>query len=422
MKAPAGTIDAKAQPGLFVMWHKSRREEKRIMEDLARHFEILSVQEVHWTPDLFERNYERFYSDLAVRGARHVFNKGTGPFLAIRVVDRQPAIGDRMTSRGVRTVNGRFLDAKLRYRDWLGGIGVHCGETIFETRRDMRMLLGVDADLGPAGTPPWNGDVEVLQRDVSGARGWDSVREAMSALNVGVTYAVIGGPASPGATSLTGGARPAQILTNHYHALHTILNARPVLGSPPTPGGSFRVTIGGRRTVVGVRRIGDGFLHPRLAMHCLSSRVLDDHGVYRACPEDLFATFAWHAAVHSPRLDDRDIAGLAGMAETLGITGWSEADLADPRNIGRRLGELMRKRNITPVTPRDPTVFVNFSVLGAGRPLAGRVGRTSRRWCYMLVRGTVGHTKARYWGTRGWILRRAPGLKRLKAAVLRLVR
>jgi len=387
------------------------------MEDLRRCFEVVAVHEVHWSPGLVERNFERFYSDLSVRGVYHVFNKGAGPFLAIRVVDRSPVIEERMTSRGPRTVNGRFLDAKLRYREWLGGIGTHCGETAWETRRDLKMLLGIEQGADPAAMAPWDGKIEVIHRDVTGARGWQSAHEAISALNVGAEYVVIGDPASAGAaTSLTGGTRPTQLLTDQYHAVYTVLNARPALGSPPPHGGNFTLTIAGRSVVVGVRVVGDGFIDPEWAKQCLAAREPDADGIYRASAQDALATFCYHAVVHSPRLTAADRAQVAAMAQTLGLTGWSPTELIDPRQVKERLDGFLRARGISYVKPLDPAVFVNFRALGSRWPLASRAVGAAQRWTYPVVQGSVGFAKARYLRTRDRLLRRAPALRRVKNA------
>jgi hypothetical protein len=413
--------EASAQLGLFVIWHNSRREDKRILADLSQLFDVLTVHEVHWSPELVELNYQRFYSDLDVRGVYHLFNKGAGPFLAITLVDRSPAQEDRMTSRGSRRVNARFLDAKLRYREWLGGLGVHCGETAWETKRDLRMLLGVAAGSESASTR-WNGEIQTLRRDVTGARGWESAAEVFAALNVGVDYVVIGEAVSLGSSepaSLSGGALPTQLLTDNYHALYTVLNARPLLGSPPPCGGSFALSIAGRTVVVGLRIVGDGFLDPRWATECLAARELGADGVYRGSARDAFATLCYRAVVHSPCLRDDDKAQIAKMAQSLGLAGWSLAELSDPLHVNRRLDELLRARGISYTRPRDPAVFVNYQALGSRWPLGSRACGAVRRWCHTLLRGAVGFAKASYLRTRDRFLRRAPVLRRLKSALRR---
>ena len=104
-------------PGLFVLWDAVRSHESEILADLERRFGVVSVTEVEWTPGRVERNYERFYSDLDVRGVYHVLNKGAGPLLAVVLWDPDPIVEVRGTSRGPRDVTAHFLNARLRYRE-----------------------------------------------------------------------------------------------------------------------------------------------------------------------------------------------------------------------------------------------------------------------------------------------------------------
>src|SRR4029077_3311525 len=59
---------AARQLGVFVIWEKARGAEDRILADLANHFEVLHVYDVHWSRSLVTQNYRRFYSDVEVRG------------------------------------------------------------------------------------------------------------------------------------------------------------------------------------------------------------------------------------------------------------------------------------------------------------------------------------------------------------------
>jgi len=216
---------ATTQAGLFVLWPNSRGSEHRILADLRERFVLRRVFEVHWTPSRVRSNYERFYSDLEVRGVYHLFNKGSGPFLAAVVEDRSPTLEPRMTSRGRRTVNARFVDAKAQYREWMGSLGVHCGETDWETQRDLTMLLGQQLRDRLLEDPhAWNDCIEVLHRDVSGADGWSSAGEMFGALGHGVDYALLDGEDS--AAAVVSGGKQVQILASQYHPAHTILSAR----------------------------------------------------------------------------------------------------------------------------------------------------------------------------------------------------
>jgi len=257
----------------------------------------------------------------------------------------------------------------------------------------------------------------MLHRDVTGAHGWESEREAISAVNVSVNYVVIGEPASsPGKPQLSRG-RPTQLLTDDYYALYTVLNARPVLGSPPPHGGNFTVSIAGRKTLIGLRMVGDGFIDPAWARQCLAERKLDEGGLYRTGALDALATFCYRAVILSPRLTEDDNAQMAAMARPLGLAGWSMSELADPRLVKERLDDLLRSRGISYVRPRDISLFVNFHSLGSPWPLGSRAAGAARRWRYLFLRSSTGFARAHYMTTRSRILRHMPALRSLKRAL-----
>ncbi len=180
--------------GLFVIWPTAREHEDRILDDLDAHFRVLRVVEIEWTPSLVMENYRRFYSDLPLRGVYHQFNKGAGPFTAVVLSDPEPNVTVRPTSRGERTVNANFTDAKNRYRVLTQGLNVHCGETEWENVRDMTMLLGPaytdSLEDSVAGRSP---DREVLRQDVTGAHGWDTPGTLFVTLERSVPYVCLSG-------------------------------------------------------------------------------------------------------------------------------------------------------------------------------------------------------------------------------------
>ena len=232
--------DEAPEYGLFVVWEQARRDEREILADLARRFRLIQAYEIRWTPALVRRNYERFYSDLEVRGVYHEINKGAGSFVAATLIDPHPVYDRRQTSRGPRTVNTNFHDAKLEYRDRVGHLGLHCSESAAETRRDLVMLLGLDVCQLDVEVPlePWDGQVERIEIDIAGPNGWDSESDLLRSLNAFASYVVLGAPPG-GAASLFGGAGDPQLLT---------LKLGPTVPGTPGPG---RASV---LSAVGVRR------------------------------------------------------------------------------------------------------------------------------------------------------------------------
>lgn len=403
--------------GLFIIWENARDLQDRILSDMRSRFELVSAYEVHWTPALVTRNFERFYSDLDVRGVYHVLNKGAGPFTAVTVLDPHPSFEDRMTSRGRRTVNARFLDAKLRYRAWTSGLEVHCGETSWETNRDLTMLLGIDAQ-SYLDTIEEHRDKEIarLERDLTGTQGWPSTAELFGTLNHAVLYAVMRDSESlPGVRSLQG-RREIELMTDEYHALHTILNARPLLRAAPH-GGKFRVSVGAGHIEVGIRSVGDQYYDPRWARELLASRALDSRGFYRLSDRDHFETLAYHAIVHEPTLGNEVKDVLSGIAARLGTDSWTRAVLDDPRKVKTLLDQLLQERGYSYVRPLDATVFYNSQFLRSRRPTVREKTAGLRKWFFAMGRRLTGPIIGGYLRARDRALLRAPWVRTVKRFV-----
>lgn len=421
MSPVAGTNDPSEVPnsarvvdtpeyGLFVIWEQARRDEREILADLARRFRLIQAYEISWTPELVRRNYARFYSDLDVRGVYHEINKGNGPFVAATVIDPHPVHDQRDTSRGPRVVNVNFHDAKLEYRDRIGHLGLHCSETAAETRRDLVMLLGLDVcQLAvESSDEPWDGRVERVALDIAGANGWASESDLLRSLNASAPYVVVGAPAGND-TSLFGGDHVPHLITNDYHSIHTVMNARAVLGHPPPGGGRFTVEVGGRRVPVSIQQIGDGFIDPNWAQQCLDHRVLDGGRFYRPSEPDDLATRCYLALMRQRHLTDDDRSSFRALADdecqSLERTPTAAIGRAEANSI---IDCYLSKRGYVAVVPRDPTVGNRVGVSGFER-----LARSGQAAFYVLTRGVGGYVRTGWLTARDALVFRAPALRKL---------
>jgi hypothetical protein len=297
--APDGASAATPLPtaenlGLFIVWSTGAPYLDRIIEDLRSTFELLRIDSVHWSPELVMENYRRFYCDIPVRGVYHQLNKGKEPFTAILLWDPEPEFAARATARGLRYVNARLTDSKNRYRQWTGGVGVHCAETPWETARDLTMLFGPQdyAQLCAAPRRPAP-ERRTLPRDIMGARGWHTAEELFQTLNRSVNYVCIEDTLSP--PHATQGPIP-QLLTDHYVSLHAVVNPSMPLYRPEF-GGTFTLNVAGEPWLVGLRFAGDGYFDASWAMHMLEHRVADAHGIFRPPEPDRLYSALFEACV-----------------------------------------------------------------------------------------------------------------------------
>ena len=397
-----------------MLWDAARSHESEILADLERRFGVVSVTEVVWSPRRVERNYERFYSDLDVRGVYHVLNKGAGPSLAVVLWDPDPVVEVRVTSRGPREVNANFLDAKLRYREWFGGLGVHCGETPYETRRDLAMLLG-EPDLvkaSPGAT--WDGRIERIARDVTGSDGWESELDMYRTLNATIDYVVLPRLHSAGTSEGSDVAHGLQLLCDDYHSLHTILGARSDFRPPADVGGGFTVRVDGRPLRVGVRFVGDRFIDPSWASECLRSRVLGETGIFELDARNAAAVELYRSLIHRRPLSGPDAQLVSAAAEVVDPSCSRDPD-DDAVDLGRSvLDRFLSDHGYGIVEPLDPLVpFVDTS-RGRGAAAFGRAHGTPRRLMSAARHHIAARGRMTYLRVHDRLILRNPSIRRLK--------
>ena len=408
------------QLGLFVIWEKGRGAEDRILADLDTRFDVLHVYDVHWSRSLVTQNYRRFYNDVDVRGIAHLDKKGAGPFLAVIVLDRAPLMEERMTARGLRVVNSRFLDAKLTVRAWTSDYAVHCGENEWENTRDLTMLLGEDPRSHLERPVRWDGRVERLHRDVAGARGWSSSGELFRVLNGAERYAVLE-PEDPGAALATGVAT-VELLAGPRSGLSstvpTILNATPRFHAVHAEGGRFRVSVGGRSVGVTIRHVGDQLFDARWEADLLARRELDAHGWYRLSRADAAEVRAYRALTHGATLDRPGLEAQVAEARAAGAAPRILEALARPEDPRAPLVAFLDERGYALVRPLDLSVPFRHEVLGTARPGVRRTAERARLGARLAVRSVTGPLGIAYHAARDRFLLAAPWARDVKRIVV----
>ena len=182
--------------GLFVVWAEADHLRSRLLDALAEQFEIRGVHRITWSPPLVAENFGRFYRSSRLTPPFQTYfqhQKGSGAFTVVAVLDPEPTFAQRQTSHGPQVVNTRLFDLKREFRQLAGGrMVIHATDTASEAIRDAYMLLGAaPAAYLASHQRRWDGSVEVLHRDLTGASGWASLREVFEALNTLVSHVVL---------------------------------------------------------------------------------------------------------------------------------------------------------------------------------------------------------------------------------------
>lgn len=171
---------------LFLLWSEARREEGRILADIAAHFTILDLVEVAWTPDeTFARSLSRMYGDDLPPNSDKEVHCGTGPFLVAVVEDQRPSYRVRRTNRGPKLLNSSVFDARRRYRQWTGGgHRVHASDSMGETRRNLALLFGKRVEDFRGRRAVVGEAIRRVDADLVGTDGWASLEQLELALQV----------------------------------------------------------------------------------------------------------------------------------------------------------------------------------------------------------------------------------------------
>ena len=328
---------------MFVLWHNARKEEKRILEDIRRHAEIVATFDGEWPTGVEPaEGYRRFYGKLLRSAEEKAESAGVGPFLVVIVRFAEPRLDWRMTRHGLELVNLDMYDLKWKYREWVGGFNrVHGTLMRREAVHDIMLMTGRSLEEWAAGTVKRE-DVTVLP----GQHGWESLAEMFRILNIGHKYVVLWNTMEILASSQTECAR--------------CLQARPIPGRDK----AYRVvTVGGREIGITIRGIGDGFFDERMARGLLNRRELGADGRYAPGPEDREMARVYHVFYHSQPIDyPAPSAVFARLDEYMRVNGYRagvprdrevkfNSLLADWRYYADEAADRLGARNVRPAFP-----------------------------------------------------------------------
>jgi hypothetical protein len=338
----------------------------------------------------------------------------------VLVIDAKPRYELRDTLRGTAMVNANMLEAKQKFRSWTGGgMRVHGTDTAAEVNRDALLLLGerlpepVSKQL-----PAWDGVIEDVKRDLTGAHGWSSLRELFLVLNYGCTYVVLRNFEPLPDDFLFGYHDDVDLLTDDYHELIRLLNARPMRGLVPRWGGRFLVRVNAQNIVFDLRFVGDDYYPSKWAQRLLDRRQLVDGAFYAPSADDYFESLAYHAVVHKRSVADDYRDRLSNMAHELGRAGWNREDVEDDAHMAALVRGIVDRRGYAYVRPRDRTVFYNYANTAARLPWLRRKLAGAQR--EILVRGSAAAVPValNLRRLRRDVVRRAPWLRRLRQVTI----
>ncbi|MBO5613048.1 MAG: protein kinase [Prevotella sp.] len=213
---------------LIILWEKARYKQEQIIQDISKHFVIRKCYDNLWSADLVSSNFSRFYGQKLPPNSFKEVECGTGRFLMIILTDLHPVYEVRNTNDGDCLVNTNLFDLKHKYRKWTGGgHKVHATNNPTEFNHDITLLLGKNSkDVTKEFQDKWDGETEVIQRDIVGAKNWSSTKELFYVLNSTVNYVILRGYKELLYDRFTDAHRDIDLLVEDSKDIEYILNGR----------------------------------------------------------------------------------------------------------------------------------------------------------------------------------------------------
>lgn len=345
---------------LFILWEKSRSQQTEILNDIKQHLQVLECYDIQWSKDKVSENFSRFYGqklDSATDKKKHC---GSGRFLLITVLDNAPDYRVTETSRGHELVNINIFNLKEKYRRMTGGGSkIHATNSAEETNHDITLLLGKNSIDYLATLPKQrNAEIITLNKDLTGADGWQNLEEAFYVLNNTVPYVILRNyemlprefdPSKHG---------DIDILTENPLNAALLLNAQKIFREKYRV--HYQTMVAGRPVRWDIRFLGDDYY-----CHAWEKEILDKRrlrkGIYIPDAENAFYSLVYHALFHKSKIAEDYYDKTARLLDEAGLTKDAAAiDVPCPFDAYfSLLQKFMREKNYCFLEPQDKSVYCN---------------------------------------------------------------
>lgn len=340
---------------LVVLWERARRKETEILADLQKDFTVLATYDISWSPESVKENFLRF-----TPGGYNVRECGAGRFLLVILRDTSPRYALRETPGGLEEVNVALYDRQVMYRTWVcADCGVYAALRPEQTNRDLTLLLGVNSEDYLRDAPNgWSRQHIEIERNLTGAQGWESAEQLFYVLNNTVKYLLLFAHGRS-LSDLLDGSHCIELLTEYAPEVALMLNARKVHRAAGRVGYSFRLA--GKKHICNLRSVGDSYFCAEWAADMLKRRSLAEHRVYVPDSEDEFYSEVYHTLVHLNQSCAELLSSSTGCQKVaqFNLQKSAESYPSETDACYAAMLEYMRKHGYTFSVPSDDTVPYN---------------------------------------------------------------
>lgn len=355
---------------LFIIWENARTNEDMIIKDIDKKFEILKVYEVHWSKNKFSENLSRFYGTQLPPNSRKEVHCGTNPFLAIVVEDKDPVYEIHTTSKGDQEVNSKLFTSKTLHREWTGGgHRVHATNTIAEADHNFTLLFGKNMqDFMKEHVNRSSKEVEIWDKDLVGAYGWDNLKQLLYVLNSTANYVVLRNFEPLPDNYYADAHGDIDLLVSNYHDARLIANSKPIFKNKHRVHNS--VSINNEKVYFDFRYIGDNYYDQIWEENILKDKVLSNKGFFVPSDKDYFYSLLYHGLIHKPQIGKDYIERLSQLAANLGIN-LNVGSFEDGQAL-KILSDFLKDNSYSFTQPNDKSVYYHSDNIQKGANLGAK--------------------------------------------------
>ena len=370
---------------LIIVWDVAIKYFDTILDEVDSRFIVKDVYEVAWESGVFVDNLIAFYSHsqqhLNARQIKKTFIGkanycGIAPFKLIIFDDILPKYELRNTSNGKREVNVNVFDLKLYFRKLTGGgHKIHGTDSITEANKDLTLLLGKNVkDFNENHTKAWNEKIKLLKRNITGVKGYASLKEFFYVLNTSVSYVVLRNFENFPDNYFAEKHEDIDLLVSNLNSIVYLTGAQKVFSKRNRV--HFTVRIANKNIPFDFRYCGDSYYDKKWENNILETRILKDDIFFIPNNSNLFYTLLYHALVHKHDLAQDYIKNLKLINTKYDIS--SNLCFDDMKILFSKLTNFMKLNNYQYVVPTDSSVYVNY------KPLEGLMTLSIIRKLFLL--------------------------------------
>lgn len=365
----------------LIVWSKASQVVPDVEMMLKDKFNLLSQFEICWSKDKFLDNLKIFYSHSQKHCseveydnilARKIEHCGDEPFTFFIYEDDNPFYDYRITSSGNRKVNTNVFDFKKELRQGLGGgHKIHASDNIFESNKDLTLLLGINIQDFLIQQLKIKQNKTVLNQNCIGVDGYENIEQLFYVLNNSIKYCVLRNYECLPKEYTIEGHGDIDLLVEDLNYIKYLTLAKSYY-----PDLNYRVhygiNISNKLIPFDFRYVGDDYYDINWQNQILNNLDLYNSLVKVPNTINYFYTLLYHAYVQKKIVKADYFERLTRMSKALNI-GYDTSFSLDKIKVV--LDKFMIRNNFEYTTPKDRTVYFNQFFLNFNASRVKRFGK-----------------------------------------------